>query len=127
MGKPDDARIPPADGHYRGRLVILADERCAAACEDFVMPLVYGGRARSVGSATYGTTGQPYVARLEGGIMLAVGSVHAALPDGKPFEGVGIAPTDPAPLKVADVRAGIDAQLDRAVAVAQGKPELHPR
>ncbi|HEY4439423.1 MAG TPA: S41 family peptidase [Candidatus Elarobacter sp.] len=120
-------RIPPADGHFRGRLVVLADERCASACEDFVMPLVYGGRARFVGSATYGSTGQPYVARLDGGITFAVGSIHASLPDGKAFEGIGIPPTDPAPLKLADVRDGTDAQLERALAVAQAKPEVRAR
>jgi carboxyl-terminal processing protease len=119
--------IPPADGHYRGRVVVLADERCASACEDFVMPLVYGGRARLVGTQTYGSTGQPYVARLDGGITLAVGSIHASLPDGKPFEGIGIPPTDPAPLRLADVRAGVDAQLERALAVAQAKPEIRAR
>jgi carboxyl-terminal processing protease len=114
-----DQQIPPADGHYRGRVVVLADERCVSACEDFVMPLVFAGRARFVGTQTSGSTGQPYVARLDGGITLSLGSIHAALPDGKPFEGVGIAPTDPAPLRVADVRAHTDAQLDRALAIAE--------
>lgn len=122
-----DQSIPPADGHYRGRVVVLADDRCASACEDFVMPLVYGGRARLVGTQTYGSTGQPYVARLDGGITLAVGSIHASLPDGKPFEGIGISPTDPAPLHLADIRAGVDAQLERALAVAQAKPEMRAR
>jgi carboxyl-terminal processing protease len=122
-----DQRIPPADGHYLGRVVLLADERCASACEDFVMPLVYGGRARLVGTQTYGSTGQPFVARLDGGITLAVASIHAMLPDGKRFEGIGITPTDPAPLRPADVRAGVDAQLDRALAVAETVPEVRAR
>jgi carboxyl-terminal processing protease len=120
-------QIPPADGHYDGRVVLLADERCIAACEDFVMPLVYGRRARFVGSRTAGSTGKPYVTQLDGGITLALGSIHSTLPDGRPFEGIGIAPTDPAPLRAADVKAGADAQLDRALAVAEAKPEMRVR
>jgi carboxyl-terminal processing protease len=120
-------QIPPADGHYDGRVVVLADERCIAACEDFVMPLVYGRRARFVGSRTAGSTGQPFVTQLDGGITLAMGSIHSTLPDGRPFEGIGIAPTDPAPLRAADVKTGVDAQLDRALAVAEAKPEMRVR
>jgi len=120
-------QIPPADGHYDGRVVVLADERCISACEDFVMPLVYGRRARFVGSRTAGSTGQPFVTQLDGGITLAVGSIQSSLPDGRPFEGIGIAPTDPAPLRAADVKAGVDAQLDRALAVAEAKPEMRAR
>jgi len=38
-----------------------------------------------------------------------------------PFlEGIGIAPTDPVPLRLADVRAHVDAQLERALAIAGG-------
>jgi carboxyl-terminal processing protease len=120
-------QIPPADGHYDGRVVLLADERCIFACEDFVMPLVYGRRARFVGSPTAGSTGKPFVTQLDGGITLALGSIHSTLPDGRPFEGIGIAPTDPAPLRAADVKAGLDTQLDRALAVAEAKPEMHAR
>ncbi|MDB5039888.1 MAG: peptidase [Candidatus Eremiobacteraeota bacterium] len=120
-------QIPPADGHYDGRVVVLADDLCIFACEDFVMPLVYGRRARFVGSRTAGSTGKPFVVQLDGGITLALGSIQSSLPDGKPFEGIGIEPTDPAPLRTADVKAGIDAQLDRALAVAEAKPEMRTR
>ena len=64
---------------------------------------------------------------LDGGSTLAIGSIHVTLPDGTPFEGVGIAPTDPLPLRPADVRAGVDAQLDRALAVAEAQPGMRGR
>ncbi|BDE06704.1 hypothetical protein WPS_19800 [Vulcanimicrobium alpinum] len=118
-----DGHIPPADGHYRGRVVIVADERCASSCEDFVMPLVASQRARFVGARTYGSAGDPYVARLDGGITLAFGSIRAALPGGAAVEGVGIPPTDPVALHLADVRAHADAQLERAVAIAE-RPQV---
>ena len=118
-GKPGQ-QFPRNAGAYRGRVVVLADERCGSSCEDFVMPMVRSGRARFVGARTKGTTGMIFVARLDTSAELAVGTIHESFPNGAPFEGVGIEPTDPVPLRIADVRANRDAALARALAIARG-------
>ncbi len=113
----------PANPHaYRGRIVILADEGCVSACEDFIMPLCVSHRARLVGATTAGSTGMPYVGQLGEGRTIAAGSVREAFPDGRPFEGVGIEPTDPVPLRIADVAAHRDARAARALEIAEGRP-----
>ena len=105
---------------YRGRIVLLSDERCGSSCEDFVMPMVISRRARFVGARTKGTTGMIFTEQLDKNAELAVGTIHESFPNGAPFEGVGIEPTDPVPLRVDDVRANRDAALERALAIAQG-------
>ena len=106
------------DALYRGRLIVLADRRCASACEDFLMPLATSGRAVVVGETTMGTTGQPRFEELGDGMRFAVGAKRAYFPDGTQFEGVGIAPAIAAPLTAADLRARRDGMLAAAIAAA---------
>jgi hypothetical protein len=47
--------------------------------------------------------------------------VRERFPDGKPFEGRGIALTDTVPLRIADLRRHRDAQLARALAIAEAR------
>jgi carboxyl-terminal processing protease len=112
--------VPRNPQAYRGRVVLISDERCGSSCEDFVMPLAVSGRARFVGARTKGTTGMIFTAQLDKSAWLAVGTIHESFPNGAQFEGVGIEPTDPVPLRVADVRANRDAALERALAIAEG-------
>ena len=119
LGKPGQ-HFPRNARAYRGRVVVLSDERCGSSCEDFVMPLVVSLRARFVGARTKGTTGMIFTAQLDKRAELAVGTIHESFPNGAPFEGVGIEPTDPVPLRIADVRANRDAALARALAIADG-------
>jgi carboxyl-terminal processing protease len=53
-------------------------------------------------------------------MSLMVGSVRYRLPDGAPFEGVGIAPDVPVALRIEDVRDGRDPVLEKAVELAEG-------
>ena len=119
LGKPGQ-HFPRNAQAYRGRVVVLSDERCGSSCEDFVMPLVVGRRARFVGARTKGTTGMIFTAQLDKSAELAVGTIHESFPNGAPFEGVGIEPTDPVPLRIADVRKNRDAAFERALAIARG-------
>ena len=103
---------------YTGRVILLTNFRCASACEDLVMPLRTSGRAAVYGTATEGSTGQPFLYEFENGINFRIGAKRAYFPDGSRFEGVGIAPTvliEPTP---ADIRAGKDPILERAIADA---------
>ncbi|WP_158606873.1 S41 family peptidase [Paenibacillus ginsengarvi] len=82
----------PDESAYTGRLVLLADRGTGSAAEDFVMPFKDTGRATIVGQATFGSTGQPFYYEFTNGMSFRISTKRAFLPDGSPFEGVGIAP-----------------------------------
>ena len=111
--------VAPEGTPYAGRLVVVADAGCGSACEDLLIPLKDTGRAVLVGDTTAGSTGQPYVRRLPNGMQIVVGMKREAFPDGRPFEGVGVAPDVRAGPTADDLRAGRDPALDRALALAR--------
>ena len=109
------ASVQEPDSAYLGRIVILVDEGCHSACEDFTMPFKDNGRATIVGRATAGSSGQPYSASLGDGMRVVVGAKREYFPDGSRFEGVGIAPDVSVEPTVADIRAGRDVELEAAL------------
>lgn len=113
-------REPDPEG-YAGRLIILVDRATFSAAEDFVMPFADNGRATVIGETTGGSTGQPYYHMFENGIGFAVGTKRVYLPDGGPFEGVGLAPDIVMCVRREDLYAGRDAVLEAAVARARGE------
>jgi carboxyl-terminal processing protease len=107
--------IRPQQPVYTGRLAVLIDDGCASACEDFVMPLKVGRRAVLVGSTTFGSTGQPYMYDFGDRMSFRVSTKRTSFPDGSPFEGVGVTPDVPVEPTAADLRAGRDPVLARAL------------
>jgi carboxyl-terminal processing protease len=122
LGRP--RAQPPGRAHrvkarreFRHRIVLLVDEGCASACEDFVMPLQWIGRATVVGDTTFGSSGQPRLLAFGGGMRARVSTRREFFPDGTEFEGVGIAPDVRVSPTVAALRDGRDEALDAAIAV----------
>jgi len=113
--------IRPADPIYRGKILALTDFDCTSACEDFVMPLKYSGRATIVGERTRGSAGQPFLYDFGNGMSFRISSRRMYLPDGAEFEGVGIAPDVEVRPSIADRRNGKDVVLERAVRLSSEK------
>jgi carboxyl-terminal processing protease len=113
--------MQPAETPFAGRVILLVDGACNSACEDFVMPFKDNGRATIIGETTAGSTGQPYLADLGHGMMAIIGAKREAFPDGARFEGVGIRPDIEITPRLADIRAGRDPVLDRALRAAAGR------
>lgn len=111
---------PPADPVYSGRVVILADNGCASACEDFLLPFKTSGRGVIVGERTRGSTGQPFLYTFDNGMSVRVSTKRVYFPDGATFEGVGITPDVEVVPTIDDLRAGRDPVLDRAVELLSG-------
>jgi len=108
----------PNDPVYRGNILVLTDLACASACEDFVMPLKYSGRATIVGERTFGSSGQPFIYDFGNGMSFRISSRRMYFPDGSEFEGVGIAPDVEVRPSIADRQHGKDVALERAVGLA---------
>jgi carboxyl-terminal processing protease len=118
FGRPEllwrSSTSEPAPDAYPGRLALLVDAGCFSACEDFVMPFKDNGRAIVVGETTGGSTGQPYMLDLGGGMQAIVGAKREMFPDGGRFEGVGVRPDVEVSPTVDDLRAGRDVVLEAA-------------
>lgn len=109
--------VPPENPIYKGTVVVLTNFNCASACEDFVMPLKTSGRAQIVGQATRGSTGQPYIYEFGNGMGFRVSAKRVFLPDGSPFEGVGLKPDILIEPTSAELRAGKDSVLEKALEI----------
>ncbi|WP_109123589.1 S41 family peptidase [Dyella sp. C11] len=107
--------------HYRGPVVLLIGPRTYSAAEDFVAAFDSIKRGTLVGEATGGSTGAPLEFNLPGGGSARVCAKHDAAPDGREFVGKGMAPAIVVAPTVADIRAGRDPVLERAVALLTGK------
>jgi carboxyl-terminal processing protease len=71
-----------------------------------------------VGEATNGSSGQPYLYDFGNGMSFRVSTKRYTMPDGSPFEGVGIRPDVPVELTLTDWKAGRDAALAKAFELA---------
>jgi carboxyl-terminal processing protease len=109
---------PPSAGAYKGKVFVVTDGFCNSACEDFVEPFKASGRGVLVGEATNGSSGQPYLYDFGNGMSFRVSTKRYVMPDGSPFEGVGIRPDVPVPLTLTDWKAGRDAALAKAFELA---------
>ncbi|NTU82681.1 MAG: S41 family peptidase [Chloroflexales bacterium] len=114
-------------------LVVLINEGSASSAEIVSGALQAAGRAPLVGETTFGTGTVLTPYRLSDGSRLLLGTQQWLTPDGRQIRGQGIAPdervslpSDVAPLSpaeaaalgAAELRAGPDAQLARAIEMA---------
>ncbi|HVZ15545.1 MAG TPA: S41 family peptidase [Terriglobales bacterium] len=102
---------------YSGPLYILTDGGCYSACEDLVAPFKDNHRAVIVGERTGGSTGQPYGQNFGNGMRVSLSTLREYLPDGTPFEGIGIAPDIEVRTSAADLQKGNDPVLAKALEV----------
>jgi carboxyl-terminal processing protease len=119
--KPGGLITPSATPIYTGKLIVLADQNCASACEDFLMPLKVTGRATIIGDVTYGSSGQPKIISYGNGMTLKVSAKRMIFGDGTPFEGVGIKPDIELVPTVQQLTAHIDPVLAKALELARGR------
>lgn len=111
--------IRPDHPWFHGKVLVLADQHCASACENFVLAPHGSHRGTILGETTYGSTGQPFLVGFpELGISFRVSTRREYFPGLLPFEGVGVQPDIAIPLTAAALRAGTDDVLQRALEIA---------
>jgi carboxyl-terminal processing protease len=109
--------IRPANGpRFDGPVAVLTGPETFSAAEDFLVAWKNSGRGATIGSATGGSTGQPLVFTLPGGGRARVCTKRDTFPDGREWVGVGIQPDIEVHAEVADVIAGRDPAVERALA-----------
>lgn len=116
--------VQPSHPLYAGPLYILIDGGCFSACEDLLVPFKDNHRAVLIGERTGGSTGQPYFHSFGTGMAFSVSTKREYFPDGSPFEGVGVSPDIEVPTTAADLRAGRDPVMAKALElIARLPPE----
>ena len=80
---------------YQGRLFLLVDRFLRLRVRGLRHALKDTGRAIVVGETTQGSSGNPYRTAVGQGMTIAVGAGALPVPDGAPFEGIGIIPDVP--------------------------------
>jgi hypothetical protein len=76
-------------------------------------------RAILIGEPSGGSTGQPYFHMFENGLQFSIGAQRVRMPDGTPFEGVGLIPDINVNVQRADLYAGRDPVLEKAVSITE--------
>ena len=107
--------------HYSGPVVVLTSGTTYSSAEQFVTGIRILKRGTIVGEATAGSLSNPFVFRLPGGGMCFIGSKDDYYPDGQLFNGVGILPDAAVSPTIADIRAGRDRALEKAVELVKGQ------
>jgi C-terminal processing protease CtpA/Prc len=116
-GQDGSSNAPIAGPRFRGPVAVLIGARTYSAAEDFAVAFDAMQRGPLVGEPTGGSTGQPLTVRLPGGGAARICTKRDSYPSGKEFVGVGVQPTAKVAPTVADLLAGRDPVLERALEI----------
>ena len=112
--RSETLKAPSKAKNYKGRVVVLVDDRTASAAEMFALSLRENGRALLVGQHTSGEALPSVAVKLSTGAMLLYPFANYRSVGGTYIEGTGIEPDRPAAIDRKDLLAGKDLQLDTA-------------
>jgi C-terminal processing protease CtpA/Prc len=98
-------------------LVVLSSKDTGSAAEDFLIILDHNKRASIVGSASYGSTGQPLFIELESGGSADICTRNNIYPDGREFINIGVRPHIPFEMTLDDYKNGIDSVMGKGLEV----------
>jgi len=101
-------------------LVLLSSCNTASAAEDFLVELDCSNRATIVGSASFGSTGNPLTFNLESGGGFAICTRHNLYPDGREFINVGVKPHIPIEMTLDEYKNGVDSVMNKGLEVVRG-------
>ncbi len=102
-------------GYYKGRVVILGDERSLSLSEFTMMALQTAPDATIIGSQSAGADGDVSKIRLPGSIRATFTGLGVYYPDGTATQRIGIVPDIEVRPTIAGIQAGRDEVLERAI------------
>ena len=95
--------------------VVLANHLTACAAEMFVSYFKITGRAKTIGTTTFGSGAEAMIRDLPLGGEMRLATTRGRLIDGSEYVNVGIAPDIPAERSVGDIANGTDRVLVKAL------------
>lgn len=111
----ESLEIPPASGYFKGKLVVLVNERSQSQAEYTAMAFRAGDNTTIVGSTTAGADGNVSPIFLPGGLRTMISGIGVYYPDGKETQRVGIIPDIEVKPTIKGIRNGKDELLERAI------------
>jgi hypothetical protein len=110
-------------GSYQGLTVLLVDGRTFSAAEGFAIRLKRANGTVWVGTPTAGANGSITTVVLPGGISANFTGTDVRLPDGGPYQRIGLIPDIEVAPSIAGIRAGRDEVLEKAVEYLRSRRE----
>jgi C-terminal processing protease CtpA/Prc len=107
----------PSSNYYRGKVILLADERTQSHAEFTLMALKTAPDVTLVGSETAGADGNVSAIALPGGLQTNISGLGVLFPDGTNTQRLGIVPDLVVRPTIAGIQAGRDEVLERALAL----------
>ncbi|MCL2065032.1 MAG: S41 family peptidase [Candidatus Cloacimonetes bacterium] len=107
-----DLNIP---GILNAPLVVLSSRWTVSAAEDFLINFDTANRATIVGTASYGSTGQPLMFPLKSGGTVRICTRWNTYPDGREFINIGVQPHIPIENTLEDLKNGVDAVMNKGL------------
>jgi carboxyl-terminal processing protease len=108
---------PMANKKITVPMVVLIGHKTASAAEDFLIALENTKRATTIGSKTFGSTGQPLSLKLPGGGSARICTKRDEYPDGRQFVGYGVKPDIEIENSVTDLVSENDSVLKKAIEI----------
>ena len=102
-------------------LIVLTSSNTASAAEDFLIELDYAKRATIVGTASFGSTGNPLVVDLESGGSFWICTRNCTYPDGREFINTGVQPHTLCEPTLAHYKNGVDSVMNKGLEVIRGQ------
>jgi carboxyl-terminal processing protease len=116
----DDVFLEPADKPFTGKLIILIDERSSSSSEEFSGGMKAIGRATIIGKHTAGKVLTMKVVTLPDGGLFLYPNTQTLTSKNEVLEGMGVVPDIIVDLKIEDLLAGRDSQLEAAINYISG-------
>jgi C-terminal processing protease CtpA/Prc len=114
-------KIPEPEEFYKGKLVVLVNEKTISNAEYTAMAFQAGGHTTIVGSQTSGVDGNISEIVLPGGLSTYISGNGVYYPDGRETQRVGIVPDIEIKPGIQGIREGRDELLEKAIEIIHQK------
>ena len=104
-------------GKLDGPIIILSSPDTASAAENFINVMKYNTNALVIGSASYGSTGQPLTYKLESGGGFRICTRKSETLDDLEFINIGFKPDIECNLTIEDYKKNNDSVMNKALDV----------
>lgn len=107
--------IPGSTEVYKGKLIVLVNEKTQSNAEFTTMALKAGNNTTIIGSTTAGADGNVSEIKLPGGIKTKISGIGVYYPDGTETQRIGIVPDIEVHPTIDGIKKGKDELLEKAI------------